>query len=720
VDCGAIDCSSRILEGGGLLTDVTFDQESAFVELAYSRLDEVKSLLRKSVAGVLDGGRGGTHQARLERDILVESNLSRLSHFELGEHALVFARVDFSQDSPDHPGATYHIGRVSLDDSSGEVLVVDWRAPVAEAFYRATARVPMGLQGRAHLFVERGHLVRLEREPFRAGDDNADGLYGPTALYVAISRPRTDEMADIVSTIQAEQDELIRRPFGTATIVEGSPGTGKTAVALHRAAYLAYTYRWRLERQGILVVGPSPNFVRYVGAVLPSLGESGVELRSLAGLRVSDAKRGPTEPKEILRVKGDVAMARVLARAVRDRQRSLPHERGFPFGAGFLTVSQELSERAIALGRSAKGPHNPRQPLVERFVAEELATQFLERRSRGAQFEQIPVDPDEDAEQAREDLIFQIRSQEGFQRIMTRIWPRLRSEELLFDLFSHRPLLALATKGILSDSDRDGLLLPRESRLEDYQFSAADAFLLDELDRLLGNGTPQVYGYVIVDEAQDISPMAARALRRRISGSSVMLLGDRAQATGPFSGRDWEAIIEPLHLKGVERLNLGVNYRSPREVVELSSRLRQMIGFAETEVALRESGQPVKVISCDESEMLQRVVREIGSCTAEVPGTLAVVVPDHWMHGTNGFAQSILTASKPFGRITVSDVAGIKGMEFDSVVVVQPDNLCDGDAALGNLYVAITRSTQRLVMIVGKRTRTWFQEWVVGKGVVND
>ncbi len=698
---------------------MNFDQESAFVELAYSRLDEVKSMLRKSFAGVLDIGRGGTHQARLERDIMVDSNLSRLTHFELGEHALVFGRIDFSDESVDHPGAMYHIGRVALDDRSGEVLVVDWRAPVAEAFYRATALVPMELLGRAHLFIESSHLARLERESFRLEEGKPQELLGPTALYVAISRPRTDRMADIVSTIQAEQDELIRRPFGTATIVEGSPGTGKTAVALHRAAYLAYTYRWRLERQGILVVGPSPNFVRYVGSVLPSLGESGVELRSLAGLRVSDMKRGPTESTETLRVKGDVRMARILARAVRDRQRPLPHERGFPFGAGFLTISRELSERAILLGRNSKGPHNPRQPIVERLLADELATQFLGRRSKSARYEQIPVDPDEDAKQAREELIFQIRSQEGFQRIVARIWPRLTSEELLFDLLSRLPLLTLATKGILSPEEQDYLRLVPDGHFDDYHFTAADAFLLDELDRLVGNTSPQVYGYVIVDEAQDISPMAARALRRRISGSAVMLLGDRAQATGPFSGRDWDSIIEPLRLKSVDRLNLGINYRSPREIVELSSRLRNMIGFAESEVALRDAGEQVRVISCEKSEILSRVLREIESCTSDVPGTLAVVVPDHWMQGTNGVAQSILTACEPFDRISVSEVTEIKGMEFDSVIVVEPDNLCEGDAALRSLYVAITRSTQRLVMIVGNKPRAWFREWVMGKGAVN-
>ncbi|MGH9268014.1 MAG: HelD family protein, partial [Acidimicrobiales bacterium] len=294
-------------------------EEQAHIDRAYARLEAMRQAalrLRQSALGPT----AGTPAALEERDALMRSSLARLEQLRLGQESLVFGRID--RDT----GERFHIGRLAVWDEDQEPVVVDWRAPAAEPFYRATGRHPLGLVRRRHFLTSGRRLVSIDDEVFDLDAAAAASvtLAGEGALFAALERSRTGAMRDIVATIQAEQDEAIRAPLGGVLVVQGGPGTGKTAVALHRAAYLLYTHRFPLERQGVLVVGPNPLFLRYIDQVLPSLGETGVTLSTVAGL-YGTRPTGLDTP-EAARVKGDARMTKVIARAVRDRQRALPRD----------------------------------------------------------------------------------------------------------------------------------------------------------------------------------------------------------------------------------------------------------------------------------------------------------------------------------------------------------------------------------------------------------
>jgi len=387
-------------------------EEQAFLHRAYEGLEAMRQEANRMLESVLDLGRGGTFQSRTERDIVVRTSLARLAQLDIGDQALCFGRIDRIPDEPGEPGESFHIGRIAVSDEDLEPLVVDWRAPVAEPFYRATGLDPQGLARRRHLAVRHRQVTGVEDEYFTrpagtgpagngsgplstetaedAGDHSARGeelvvdgmaLGGPGALLAALGEARTGHMGDIVATIQREQDEIIRAPLAGALFVQGGPGTGKTAVALHRAAYLLYTHRFPLERQGVLVVGPNPLFLRYIEQVLPSLGETGVTLSTVAGL-VPEIRTRAGEPVAVARLKGEARMARFLARAVRTRQRPLRRDAAVPFGAATLRLTAADTAEIVRLARRRPGTHNSRRTFVEQQVLRRLSEQY-ERFRRG-------------------------------------------------------------------------------------------------------------------------------------------------------------------------------------------------------------------------------------------------------------------------------------------------------------------------------------------------
>ncbi len=361
--------------------------EQEFLDRAYDGLEFMRGEARQMLQGVLDLGRGGTFQSRTERDIVVRTSLARLDQLDIGDQALYFGRIDRLPEpgngSADGAlGESFHIGRLAVSDPEHEPLVVDWRAPVAEPFYRATGLDPQGLARRRHLAVRGRTVLGLEDEyfvdpagrPQGAADAEDEGvgerllsdgmvLGGPGALLSALGQARTGRMGDIVATIQREQDEIIRSPLPWVLVVQGGPGTGKTAVALHRAAYLLYTHRFPLERQGVLVVGPNPLFLRYIEQVLPSLGETGVSLSTVAGL-VPEVRVKGVDDAAVAKLKGDARMVKVLAKAVRTRQRPLRNDAEIPFGAGLLRLRAQSTEEIVALARRRPGSHNARRRFV--------------------------------------------------------------------------------------------------------------------------------------------------------------------------------------------------------------------------------------------------------------------------------------------------------------------------------------------------------------------
>jgi DNA helicase IV len=753
--------------------------EQEFVDMAYARLDAMRNDANSMLEGVLDLGKGGTFQSRTERDVIVRTSLARLEQLDIGDQALTFGRIDRLHEGPgerrngDAPGAehgeggspepsteTFHIGRLAIHSADHDPLVVDWRAPIAEPFYRATGRDPQGLVLRRHLALEGRRVVGLEDERFgvpgSADDTDAEGAHdegtpgdgtgelivsdlpigGPAALLAALDRARSGRMTDIVSTIQREQDEIIRAPLSGVLVVQGGPGTGKTAVALHRAAYLLYTHRFPLERQGVLVVGPNPLFLRYIEQVLPSLGETGVTLSTVSGL-VSEVRIKENGPVETARLKGDARMAKVVARAVRTRQRALVGDVAIPYGALILRLTVEDSRRIVDVVRRRPGTHNARRRLVEQSVAQLLAGRA--RQTQQTLGVGVPAsvtafpgyeDPSELSEDEFdfEDFSRKVRRVPELAEALDRMWPRLSPHELLHDLFGAPPLIAAACRGVLSADEQALLRRTRSASFEDVAWTPADAALVDEARHLLGprngNGDDGVrkYGHIVVDEVQDLSPMQLRMLTRRSLSGSMTVVGDIAQATAPWAPRSWADLTDHLPRRRPARsVELTVSYRTPAEVLAVASRV---LAVAAPELTpprpVRRTGEEPRMIAVRDGHGsrqgatpadLARTVAEVAGeeVAAVQPGRVAILAPEALLpllsEALAAAGQPVVDArdmrkgglSEPL-VLLAADAAN--GLEFDSVVVVEPGVIA-GETARGlrTLYVALTRPTQRLSVV---------------------
>ena len=436
-------------------------EEQRFLDRAYQGLEAMRGEASRMLESVLDMGRGGTFQSRTERDIVVRTSLARLSQLDIGDQALCFGRIDRIVG---RELESFHIGRLAVSGPDHEPLVVDWRAPVAEPFYRATGLDPQGLARRRHLGVRARRVEGLEDEYFvspeqwpvngrapqvLAGAVTPEAglaqtglvLGGPGALLAALGAARTGQMGDIVATIQREQDEIIRSPLAGVLLVQGGPGTGKTAVALHRAAYLLYTHRFPLERQGVLVVGPNPLFLRYIEQVLPSLGETGVTLSTVTGL-VPEIRVRAEDTEDVAQLKGEARMSRFLGRAVRTRQRPLRTDAAIPLGTALLRLTAEASREIVGSTRRRRGPHNARRRYLENLVVRRLGEQY-ERVLWGAGALAAtgpatdPLDEDGGASEELDllELRRRLRRVPAYVEALDRMWPRLEPHELVHDLF---------------------------------------------------------------------------------------------------------------------------------------------------------------------------------------------------------------------------------------------------------------------------------------------
>jgi DNA helicase IV len=766
----------------------------------------MRSDANSMMEGVLDLGRGGTFQSRTERDVIVRTSLARLEQLDIGDQALTFGRIDRVRDdvgpassdrdrdpgsgangavradqapvAGDHPAGpdipespeteTFHIGRLAIHSADHDPLVVDWRAPIAEPFYRATGRDPQGLVLRRHLALEGRKVVGIEDERFAvaggylpveesssgnladAGTDtearDGDGggelivgdlpIGGPAALLAALDRARSGRMTDIVSTIQREQDEIIRAPLAGVLVVQGGPGTGKTAVALHRAAYLLYTHRFPLERQGVLVVGPNPLFLRYIEQVLPSLGETGVTLSTVSGL-VPEIRIAGEGPVDVARLKGDARMATFMARAVRTRQRALPADVAIPYGALLLRLSIEDSRKIVDTARRRPGTHNARRRVVEESVAQLLADRA--RQSQQTLGIGVPAsvtafpgyeDPSEleDDEFDVEDFSRKVRRVPELAEALDRMWPRLSPHELLHDLFGAPPLIAAAGRGVLTQEEQDLLWRPRSSSFEEVAWTPADAALVDEARFLLGprNGSAEdgvrKYGHIVADEVQDLSPMQLRMLTRRSLSGSMTVVGDVAQATAPWAPSSWSDITDHLPRRRPARtVELTVSYRTPAEVLAVAS---QVLAVAAPELApprpVRRSGEEPRMIAVGEGdgegegatvEDLARRVAEVAGdeVVAVEPGRVAVLAPSGLLPALSDALAAIglpVVDARDMRKGGLSEplvllaADAANGLEFDSVVVVEPGAIAGQTArGLRTLYVALTRPTQRLTVV---------------------
>jgi DNA helicase IV len=706
--------------------------EQAHIDRAYARLDAMRAAAAESLQVALELGQGGgPYQTLVERDVMVANSVQRIGQLEIGGEALCFGRIDRQT------GEAFHIGRLGVSDEDHEPLVVDWRAPAAEPFYRATGKEPLGLTRRRHFLVEGRELVDIEDELF--GGDGELGLAGSGALVAALERSRTGRMRDIVATVQREQDEIIRGPMAGVLVVQGGPGTGKTAVALHRAAYLLYTFRFPLERQGVLVVGPNRLFMRYIEHVLPSLGENGVELSTIGGLVSGARPSGPEPSPAVARLKGDVRMAAVLGRAVKDRQRPLKSDIVVGYGSLRLRVSAAATADIVRVARRRPGPHNARRPLVERLLWQRLHDSYVAATARNRRVALRPLPDGADTGGAGErsddgltaaELGKAVRRDPVVVEALERMWPVLTPAQLLRDLFGASSLLRLAGEGVLSADEIRSLSRDRGESVDDVAWTDADMPLLDEAMALLGSrkkrsavappegatgdggdGDIRTYGHIVVDEAQDLTPMQLRMLARRSLNGSMTLVGDVAQATGTWAPSSWASVLEHLPTRrGANTVTLSVNYRTPSEIMDVAGRvLAAAIPGATPPESVRSTGElPRSVfVGGGGAALSDEVARVAASESSTVGGgTVAVVCVASMVESVrSALGRAGIDFGEPATRgldapVTLVPVDVVKGLEFDSVVVVEPSAIvAESFNGLQALYVSLTRATKRLTVV---------------------
>jgi len=713
-----------------------FDEEQRYIHHAYSCLERLRRDALK-MRSLTEAGIGGTWQNLFDRDAIDVILIRRLTELDLGDSALVFGRIDRQEDSDPAGGdptiEAYHIGRLAVSDENHDQVVVDWRAPIAEPFYRATGREPMGLLRRRHFVIEGSTLLDLEDELFGEGhlgvgdesslideDDEGtvvhpSGLRGRSTLLAAIDRGRTGRLGDIVATIQAEQDEIIRSPQAGVLVVQGGPGTGKTIVALHRAAYLMYTHRFPLEDQGVLVIGPNRVFLRYIERVLPSLGEAGVRQAVLQDLvrdvvpgveyLGSEAPESDRDTPLADRVKGDIRMVDVIDKAVGDRERPLRDDVEIPFRSGYLRFTAAESERIVKAARRRHRRHNAGRRYVENELWEALA----------ATWNRSDVSPT--------DVRKEIQHLGTVQLILEQMWPVLSPLELLHDLFGSRALLRLAARGVLDEHEIEALLRPRSETAHSVRWTNADVALLDEAMVALGPrpnkkgrldeaNDIRTYGHIVVDEVQDLSPMQLRMVARRSLDGSMTVVGDLAQATGSHAPRTWDDVLAHLPAPRNGRMDarriagLSVGYRMPGQITELANRvLRVAAPELRPPKAVRAGNFPPEVVLADDA--VAEAARQVRVMIEAVKGrSVAAVVPNDAVDAMSaaldreGIEHSRAARNGLDAAVTVVPVGLVKGLEIDGVVVVEPARIVEGEQqGLRSLYVALTRATQRLTVV---------------------
>ncbi|GAA1818547.1 UvrD-helicase domain-containing protein [Nesterenkonia flava] len=739
------------------------EEEREYVRALYHRLDELREEKEAQLTQVRSSGAVGTMQNVSERDAFATLYEDRLAQLNAVDDRLVFGRLDLDTEE------TRYIGRIGLTTESRQRLMIDWRAPEAGVFYQATAFDRQGVRRRRHLLLKRREVQGLEDEVLDAALlQETQENHGDGALLAALTARRTGQMGDIVATIQAEQDRIIRADRSGVLVVQGGPGTGKTAVALHRAAYLLYAHRERLKSAGVLIVGPNATFMSYVERVLPSLGETGVVMSSLADLYPGVRGVEESDPR-VAEIKGRLIWREIIADAVAHRKRSIAGPRTVMVEGAEVTVTPKMIKRGLERARATGKPYNEARATFVKVVVKEIAEK-LER-----QLQKSSAGNDAD----RSYLVEDVRTSRDVRVLLNLCWLPRTPQNLLEDLFSKPGYLADVAPSL---SEQERALLRREPG---SPFTLADVPLLDEAAELLGdldetagreearqkamrekdlenakkaveNATAQLeemgiegflnaddvvalntesgpaltaaeragvdrtwtYGHIVVDEAQELSPMQWHVLFRRCPLKSFTAVGDIAQGSSPSAAASWQEALEPFAADRLRIEELTVNYRTPRIIVDLAERVAAANGLDTTSLRTVREGEHEPVIEqVEESELVTATTEAV---TAEQKrlgeGLVAAIVPERLIGAVR--EDLIATFGKRVGRGAGSmtqDVVALtaeeaKGLEFDAVVLTEPAELLDeARGRIGSLYVALTRPTHALRVVASRELPAGFR-----------
>jgi DNA helicase IV len=765
-------------------------REQQYVSMLYDRLDGLRERASGRLSRVLSDT-GGTPAQRTQRDGMAIEYSDRLGQLDAAENGLCFGRLDLIDGPP------RYVGRIGIrdEDSDYEPLLVDWRAPAARAFYVATAAAPLGVRRRRHIRTRQRTVTGLDDDALDLaaasgdGGEGADGatrgLVGGAALLAAVNANRTGRMRDVVETIQAEQDEAIRAELSGVLVVQGGPGTGKTAVALHRAAYLLYTHRDRLARRGVLIVGPNMTFLRYISHVLPGLGETGAVLCTLGELYPGVAARR-AEPAEAAEIKGRALMVDVVAAAVRAHERVPDEAIEIVVDGVTYLLDPETVRQARDSARRLNKPHNLARPVFAAAVLDALVQQAVDRLNEDPfadltrefmdEITREFGDPEEPVDESfvnsldTADLRRELAADPAVRDTLNWLWPDLTPERLLTDLFASRGLLRECAPQLTRDERAAVHCEPGRG------WAVSDVPLLDEAAELLGavdtaaiaaqrlrrqrieyaqgvldvvDGSRSIdfedpreeivavtdlvdaemlaerqeetvyrtiadraavdrtwtFGHVVVDEAQELSSMAWRLLMRRCPSQSMTVVGDVAQTSDPAGTSSWGRTLAPYVGSRWRLATLTVNYRTPTEIMDLAATVLARI---DPQLRPPRSVRASGVEPWRETAAADRLGKRLGELALRETerlgdGRLAVIVP---MSRADELTAAVL-ASLPDAshgidpdlerQTVVLTVRQAKGLEFDTVIVVDPDTVVsDAPRGNGDLYVALTRATQRL------------------------
>ncbi|HEX7166144.1 MAG TPA: AAA family ATPase, partial [Acidimicrobiales bacterium] len=603
---------------------------------------------------------------------------------------LCFGRIDTDG------GDTWHIGRRHVEDEAAEPLVVEWRAPVAVPFYRATIDDPLGIERRRQFVVDGGAIVQMADDLFGEGaaDRAADGpqVRGRDALLAELDRARTGQMLDIVATIQVEQDVVIRAPLPGILCVQGGPGTGKTAIGLHRAAYLLYGND-ALARAGVLVLGPNRTFLRYIAQVLPSLGEEAVVQTTLVDL-VPDAPVRATESPDAARVKGEERMAEVLRNALLQRRRRCEDDIELKHNLTRVVVERDAVDEIYDTVAARRIPYAAGRTTFRDLLARAVYERYAGRAAAGLA-------------EGFQEVFRAMTASAPFRATVDRVWPNVSATQLVREVLTKPAVLGAAADGVLDPAEQRLLARKAARSLKAEPWTEADGPLVDEAIELV-EGRLRTYGHAVVDEAQDWSPMQARMLARRVPNGSITILGDIAQGTGVWARDDWDDLLRYLPAPdGLRRETLQLGYRAPARVLAVASRLLPDIAphLAPTE-SIRPGRSEPRFLRVDASAIEATVVDEAKALATEyasvaviVPSALHDAVEDALAHAA-GVDVGDAEREGLEHAVTLVPASAAKGLEFDAVVVVEPARVVD-DAPRGLrlLYIALTRPTQHLTVV---------------------